>query len=382
MSLLKLYTLNLMNTLIHLVRVSCFVDRVPYLTLVQRRQRYAIRNTQYVIRFTFSLLIGLFSLYFAVPATAQTFDAKVNFFAVMPEDGSPFTVGDHITLRLEVRHPANSRVTLPNIPEEWEEFEVISQTETTTVNHNDGSDTTGKDIIVSLFEPGSYQTPRLVVTHFQADGSPEDLGAPIIPLTIESVLIEGDTDLRDLKAQAEMPVPPVWPWIVAGFILVLVLLGLLAALGTWLYRRQQQRVGMPIPLMPVVDNRPPEVIAYSELDRIEALNLPAKDQFKEHYTLVTDCLRRYIEGRYQIPALERTTDEMRTSFAQALTPTERVRDFINLFTESDLVKFARHRPDTHQAYELIPKARTIVDVTTPVPEPLDDTLETEPEVMA
>lgn len=381
MNLLKVSDLNLINIFTVMFRVLCSVFRVSCFTLLQAYRHYVSRNTQYAFHFIFLLSFGLLLSYFAVPAAAQTFDAKVNFFAVMPEDEKPFTVGDHITLRLEVIHPADSRVTLPNIPEEWEAFEVIGQTETVTVNNNDGTATTGKDIIVSLFEPGSYQTPRVVVTHFRADGSSEDLGAPVIPLTIESVLVEGDTELRDLKAQAEMPVPPVWPLIVAGFLLVITLAGLLVGAGLWLYRRRTQQVSMPIPLMPAVDNRPPEVIAYSELDRIEALNLPAKNQFKEHYTLVTDCLRRYVEGRYQIPALERTTSEMRTSFALASTPAEHVRDFLNVFMESDLVKFARYRPGAHQAYELIPTARTIVDATTPIPEPPGDILEPEPEVV-
>lgn len=383
MNLLKIIPLNPTNIFTIVFRVSSCVLRVAYLILLQTRKYQAPRNTQYAFRTMLLLSFGLLLSYFTIPILAQQpFDAKVDFFAVMPEDGEPFTVGDYITLRLEVRHPVDSRVTLPNIPEEWEGFEVIDQTEPVTVNNNDGTATTGKDITVSLFEPGSYQTPRLVVTHFKADGSPEDLGAPVIPLTIESILVEGDTELRDLKAQAEMPVPPVWPWIVAGFILVLVLVGLLIGAGLWIYHRRKQQVSMPVPLVPAVDNRPPEVIAYSELDRIEALNLPAKDQFKEHYTLVTDCLRRYIEGRYEIPALERTTSEIRDSFAVSPTPAERVRDFMKVFMESDLVKFARLRPNTHQAYELIPKARTIVDATTPIPEPLDDTLETEPEVVA
>jgi|GEM_PF-649098 len=382
MNLLKIIPLNLINIFNALFRVSCSGFRVSYLTLPQALRFHVSRNTQYVLRFILLLSCGLLLSYFAIPASAQTFDAKVDFYAVAPEDGKPFTVGDQITLRLEVRHPVDSRVTLPNVPEEWEDFDVINQTEPVTVNNNDGTATTGKDIIVSLFEPGSYQTPRLVVTHFKVDGSSEDLGAPVIPLTIESVLVEGDTELRDLKTQAEMPVPPIWPWIVVGFIVVLVLVGLLIGAGLWVYHRRKQQIAMPVPLIPTVDNRPPEMIAFSELDRIEALNLPAKDQFKEHYTLVTDCLRRYIEGRYKIPALERTTNEMKTSFAGSSTPTERVRDFMNVFMESDLVKFARLRPSTYEAYELIPTARTIVEITTPIPEPLDDTLETEPEVVA
>lgn len=303
------------------------------------------------------------------PTVAQAFDAEVDFFIATPEEAMPFTVGDRITLRLEVRHPIDSRVTLPVIEEEWGDFEVIDQTEPATERFSDGVAITRKDIVVSLFEPGSYQTPRLVVTHFKADGTSEELGAPVIPIKIESVLVEGDNTLRDLKAQVAMAVPPLWPWILAGFLLTLFVMGAIAGTGLWFYHRRRQQALVPEAAVPIVDPRPPEVIAYAELDRIEALDLPAKNQFKEHYSLVTDCLRRYIEGRYKIHALERTTDELRTSFRRSTVPLEVARRFVSLFAASDLVKFARFKPQPHQAYRLLEQARDIVQETTPLPEP-------------
>ncbi len=318
------------------------------------------------------VIFGLFLL--STPILAQVPDAEVDFFVIPPEEDKPLTVGDHIILRLEVTHPANSQVSLPQIEEEWGALEVVGQTGPKTVTSG-GVATTGKDIIVAVYEPGQYQTEALVVTHQKGDGSTEELGAPIIPFQIESVLVEGDTDLRDLKPQAILPVPPIWPLILVGFMAALFVAGALTGTGLWLYHRRKSRlVDIPVPVGPVIDPRPPEVIAYAELDRIKALNLPAKDQFKEHYSLVTNCLRQYIEGRYKIPALERTTSEIRSSFDKSHTPIETVRDFMKLFIESDFVKFARFRPHKQGADQLIIEARALVDVTTPVPapEPVDE----------
>jgi hypothetical protein len=147
-------------------------------------------------------------------------------------------------------------------------------------------------------------------------------------------------------------------------------LGAVVGTGLWLYhRRKRKEMLLDLPPGPVIDPRPPEVIAYAELDRIAALDLPAQNQFKEHYSLVTDCLRRYIEGRYQIPALEQTTSELRTAFSVALIPSETVRKFLNVFTEGDLVKFARYRPQTHDAYALLDRGRSLIRTTTPTPAP-------------
>ncbi|NJN97808.1 MAG: hypothetical protein HC875_28885, partial [Anaerolineales bacterium] len=277
-----------------------------------RITHHASRITFYVLRFTFYVLLLFF---FALPAAAQSpQDANAEFF--LKTEDQPLTIGDRVTLRLEVTHPPDSQVELPKVPEQWGRLEVVEQTEPETVDNNDGSATTGKDIVVTLFEPGDYQTPSLVVTHQKADGSSEELGTPVIQLTITSVLTD-DTNLRDLKPQADLPLPPLWPWIVAGVLISMLVLGLLAGLMLWLYDRRRKRAALELAPVPFIDTRPPEVIALSELDRIEALNLPAHQQIKQHFSLVDVCLRRYLEGRYEIPALEQTSDELRRAFRRS-----------------------------------------------------------------
>jgi hypothetical protein len=292
-------------------------------------------------------VIALTFICFALPAAAQAPDARVKFFITTPED-KPLTVGDRLTLRLEVTHPNDTQVDLPEVGEQWGVFEVVDQTEPESIDNNDGTATTGKDIVVTLFEPGEFQTPSLVVTHHLPDGTEEELGAPVIPLNITSVLTD-DTELRDLKPQAELPVPPIWPWVIAILLLSMLVIGLLAGLGLWLYHRYRKRAVPALAPMPFIDSRPPEVIAYAELDRIEALDLPARNQFKEYYSLVDVCLRRYIEGRYEIPALEQTSTEVRGAFRRSSVLAEIAAEFMEIFLESDLVKFARYVPHARTA---------------------------------
>jgi hypothetical protein len=366
---------SILQRLVNLITSQWRVVRSAYKTIIRQ-----IRTTHYVLRI---ILIVLTALIISVPPViAQSFDAKVDFYIATPAKEQNFTVGDYIPLRLEIRHPAASRATLPQVPEDWEGITVISQSETTRVDNGDGTATTGKDIVVSLYEPGSYQTPRLIVTHYKADGGSEDLGTPVIPIKIGSVLVEGDEELRDLKPQAELPTPPIWPWVLAGFLLSVLLAGLIAGAGLWIYHRfRRQAILLPEPT-PLIDMRPPEVIAYAELDRIEALNLPAKKQFKEHYSLVTNCLRRYIEGRYHIPALERTTGEIRVAFLLVPLPSNNLREFMYILTEGDFVKFARYRPGLQDAYNLVRQARRLVEATTPQPKTVVEPPKPEMEVVA
>jgi hypothetical protein len=210
------------------------------------------------------------------------------------------------------------------------------------------------------------QSPILVITQQKADGSTEELSAPIVQLTITSVLTD-DTNLRDLKPQVDLPIPPIWPWLVAGLVAMMLLLGLLVGAALWFYDRYRRRVRPELAPALVVDTRSPEEIAYAELDRIETLNLPARHQIKEHFSLVDLCLRRYIEGRYQIPALEQTRFELQSAFHRAAVLAEDKAEFMAILGESDLVKFARYLPHADNVAGLIQRARTLVRITTPVP---------------
>ncbi len=50
-----------------------------------------------------------------------------------------------------------------------------------------------------------------------------------------------------------------------------------------------------------VDNRLPHEIALDDLTRIGQLGLPEQNRFKEHYTLVSDTIRIYIERTQGVP---------------------------------------------------------------------------------
>ena len=99
------------------------------------------------------------------------------------------------------------------------------------------------------------------------------------------------TDLRPLKEQWKAP-PNYWLW---GGIAALVLVGV-AALVWWIRRRRARRVaGTPEIRLP------PEVIALAELERIAGMGLAARGEYKSHYTLVVDTLRRYLEALFPQP---------------------------------------------------------------------------------
>ena len=109
------------------------------------------------------------------------------------------------------------------------------------------------------------------------------IAAPL-PLTVQSVLVEGDSELRDIKPQAALPIPADWPMVVAAGLLAA---GLLALVVWWLIRRYRRDD---------VDNRPAHQVACDELDRISVtlegalndLNDAHGAVFIDRFDLLTD----------------------------------------------------------------------------------------------
>ena len=289
------------------------------------------------------------------PASAAS-DVEVRFTA----DKQEITLGEPARLSLEVVHPAGYQVIFPKLPRAWGDFEVRSQSRTQINSSGQGEETTSQVVEVTLFALGTFETPELPITFRDSVGLVGDRLAPTVSLTVVSVLSEGDTELRDIRAQAELPILPAW---ITG---VMVALGALLAAGVIypILRRRSSQTPVPVPIGQV---RSPFEIAMDELERIERLDLPGRQIYKEHSSLISDCLRRYLEAAYEAPLLERTTDEIRLALRKIAINPSLSSETIELLGECDLVKFAKFGPGAEAAREYTTRARKLVQLARPAP---------------
>jgi hypothetical protein len=304
---------------------------------------------------TFAPPLSLLALLvlFVVPVAAAVDGVQVT----LTPDRNELAVGDRVQLALEVTHPAGTQVIIPQLEQIWGELEVRSQSGATTTANDDGTETTRQTIEVTLFNLGEFETPPLPLTISDGAGQVFEEVAPSVSLAVVPTLAEEDNELRDIKPQAGLDVPAAWPWIAGGLLLA----AIAAVAGWWAYRRWQ---GKPF-LAPIIDNRPAWQVAYDELARIEGLGLLDQRRFKEYYTLVTDCLRTYLERQFALNVYERTTTELKAVFRRSDLAPEHARRFLVLFSESDLVKFAKFTPEMRAARHLTGEARELVALTRP-----------------
>jgi hypothetical protein len=140
-----------------------------------------------------------------------------------------------------------------------------------------------------------------------------------------------------------------------------------AALGFWILRRLRRRGRREAPPPPVrrAPLRPAWETALEELDRIAAADHVGHGELARQYVEVTAALRRYLEERYGVPALEQTTSELADSLRRTPLRPELAARVLALLREADLVKFAKAAPAPADARAVEARARETVSATIP-----------------
>ena len=322
-----------------------------------------------------------FVLAAGVPAAALAQDAsssgaRISFTA----DRAELTVGDIVTLTLEVTHSADQVVVVPRLSPEWGPFEVRSQTPAQAASNGDGTETMRQRLQVTLFAPGIFETPAFPVSVRRPDGSLERVFPPPVRLTVRSVLSSPDEPLKDIRPPADLSMP-LWEQPAARAMAALAALVALGVVAYFLYRRSSRREAPPAPL---IDTRTPWEVAAQELDRIERLDLLGEGRFKEHYTLVASAVSAYVHTIYLKDARHpdvtgMTTNEIGAAMWGSSLDRKNTRLVVDLLLEADLVRFSNHAPPVSQAYEAWGQARRIVEDLRPSVEEAQGVGHTQPE---
>jgi hypothetical protein len=146
--------------------------------------------------------------------------------------------------------------------------------------------------------------------------------------------------LRDIKG-----VIYVFDW--GTFIFFLLLALILAGLGYFLFKRLRQwhrgrKAGKKESVIP---GRPFNELALEALMRIDPVEYFEKRKIKEFYFEITDIVRQFLTGNYHIDTLDKTSREIIEELERVERDYTKIKKLDSYFSECDLVKFAKLRPE-------------------------------------
>ena len=298
------------------------------------------------------LLVGIVGVLAAgQPASAQ--ETRIG----MTVDTTLIHVGDPVTVRLAVDHPEGWVVEWPD-SFEVAPFEVLGVDRAVPEPAASGDDVRSvATLIVTSFELGELELPAIAVPVTAPDGTTRTLLSDPFRIGVESVGLDESGDLRDIKGPLSLARS--W-WAVLLWVLLAVVLA--GGAAYYLYRRRR---GEPEsrPALPRAPPRPFHELALEALRALEKSSLLERGQVKEYHVRISEIIRRYIEGQFEVPALELTTVEVADGMRRAALGAPVTEAFRGFLERCDLVKFAKWRPGTEDSRALMGQARELVRTT-------------------
>lgn len=267
------------------------------------------------------------------------------------ETGNPFVI--HLAVPQSAGKPG--QVDFSVWEESLPEQNILQQTEWAA----DGQQFI-KDLTVVFFDADSLSLPPLPI-RLNGQSDPvmtNSLQIVVLPTPSPDDLVDM-SDIKDIRRE-----PAHWtdylPWALA-----VAALALLVMLASWLMGRAQNRKRQAALSRTV--GLPPHELAWKKLDALMQKRLWDKGLVKEYCAETTFIIREYLEKRYEIPALESTSEEIvvllqKTDFPQPLRSALQ-----ELLKKADLVKFAKATPPDTFHEEAMSFARKIILETKPLP---------------
>lgn len=268
-------------------------------------------------------------------------------------------VGDQVVWSTVFSLPSGKGLVIAPYTEQagQAKIDVLQEFQLDTLSIKEGITQLEARLLFTSFDSGYYQLPQPLVIAGDAQGG--DTIYFDMPFIAVNTIQVDTTAFKpfDLKGQMGYPVTfkEVLPWILLG----LVVLVLIYLIYRYVKYRKENRdfFGKPV----VQD--PPHIVALRELDKLRTQKLWQGGKEKQYYTGITDTLREYIEARYQIAAMEKTSSEIMESLAGQKVEAKPYNELNELFKLADLVKFAKYTPVEVENEEAIPAAVRFVNST-------------------
>ena len=163
-------------------------------------------------------------------------------------------------------------------------------------------------------------------------------------LNMTGATIDPKGDIKDIKS------PMSAPWLFEDFLPYLIALIIISVLAGGIYyywRKKKKKRDLLADIKVII---PPHREALTALRVLEEKKLWQQGLIKQYYSEVTEIIRHFFERRWDIIALEMTTDEILMQMKHIPDALKVWKEIDSFFITADLVKFAKYQPspDDHE----------------------------------
>jgi hypothetical protein len=302
----------------------------------------------------------LICLFVNIQAWAQTPVISVSL------DSAKLLIGQQTLLHLEIAADKGSDLQLPYIQDTlMNGVEVLEISKPDTVDIGNNRMQIKYDYLVTSFDSALYQLPP-----FELIAGTDTFYSNELSLAVSTLKVDTESgkfyDIKDVMNP---------PLVLADYIdIMLYILGvcILILIAFYIFLRKKKQK----PLLPFKKEEkpelPPHVRAIQALDEIRARKLWQQGKEKEYHSSVSDVIRKYIEERFSVNAMEMTSDQILRNTRGVSEMDFVFNNLKQLLLLADLVKFAKYHPLPEENELSMMNAYLFVNSTTPVSVPVSE----------
>jgi hypothetical protein len=258
-------------------------------------------------------------------------------------DTNAMLIGDQVKLEITFSRPSTSQVRWPVIGDTiLKTLQVISRSKIDSSFSADKKTLTlHQNFLITSFDSGFYAIPPIRFFYRELpDTAVRFAQSETLLLSVHTLAVDTTKIIKPIKGPLSVPLTfrEILPW------LILAVLGILVILAV-LYYLKKRKKAEPVFQIRSRIQPPPHEIALSELEKLRVKKLWQIGRTKEYHSELTDILRKYMEDRFSIMALEMTSQEIMDSIrSQNNMKKDSVEKLNHLLLLADLVKFAKMLP--------------------------------------
>ena len=287
------------------------------------------------MKFLYHIAVFLIMLFWQLVANGQV-DATARL------DTNAVLVGDQLHLDMEINFPADFLIKWPEFNDTIiSKIEIIEKSAVDTVLSDDKSRVSLKQrLLITCFDSGYYAIPPVHFTYTVPNDTIQHFEeTEAMLLQVSTIAVDTTQAIKDIRAPLAAPITfkEVLPYILGGLAILII-----AVLLVYYFRKRKKEE--PVFKVSSKPKLPPQQIALTALDELRLKKLWQSGQVKEYHTELTDIVRVYLEGKFDINAMEMTTDEIMESLENTQVNAQAKDKIRKVFQLADLVKFAKQQP--------------------------------------
>jgi hypothetical protein len=267
------------------------------------------------------------------------------------------TIGDEISYVLTVKR--KPEIKLDSLSLNLSPFKVKEKRAYPSQKDKAGNLIQKEEYIITVFDLGNFIIPPAKIKYIDTKNQVKEATSDSMVIKVNSIGVPQDAkDIKSLKPPFVIKEKSRWYLYLIAALVALVIFG-------WLYLRWRGK-GIGLPLSPPEPEKPAWEIAFTELRRLKDSDYIQKNQIKKYYIILSEIIRRYLEKRFNIFAMDRTTLEIKSEMKKVKMDNQIIQKAVDLLSSYDLVKFAKYVPsfekiekDWQESHDLVENTRTV-----------------------